>query len=324
MGENKGSKNSKNENKILQEKEFKTLKPGEVILKMFCSNVFETTLSNDSNLVIDRERIGEVVKVANDVTGFHIGERVSVVCFYESCGNCEYCTTGRKMRCQKLKNSEEIVKSEVTNHCIVPANLLVKVPEGLDSAEANVISCDGVNIYRAIKETILVPGDWLIVAGINKFENLVIQYAKNVFHLNIIAMDDNDDRLKIAKKNGADILINPLIDEVGIVIQIHMGDFKDPREIFAITKIAEVSYGASKSKPSPDVYRENIRVGLPTSMDAPMQYITSDDIETPGSLVDTRKYLKEAFQIGVEGKVVSQMAMNSRSNKKRPKIVLQF
>lgn len=295
----------------VQEKELRALKPGEALLKMICCGVCHTDLhvknadfGDVSGIVLGHEGIGEVVEVADDVTSLEIGDRASVAWFFEGCGHCEYCTTGRETLCREVKNSGYTVDGGMAEYCIVTADYSVKVPDGLGSAEASSITCAGVTTYKAIKEAKLIPGDWLLISGMGGLGNLALQYAKNVFNLKVIAVDVNDGQLEFAKEHGADLLINPLNEDVGAVVQEKVGG----AHAAVVTAVAKSAFNQSI-----DAIRAGgrvVAVGLPTeSMDLSIPRLVLDGIEVIGSLVGTRKDLEESFQAGAEGKVVPQCEM---------------
>lgn len=62
----------------------------------------------------------------------------------------------------------------MAEQCIVKADYAVKVPEGLDPAQASSISCAGVTCYKAIKVSDVKPGQWVAIYGIGGLGNLAI------------------------------------------------------------------------------------------------------------------------------------------------------
>lgn len=50
-------------------------------------------------------------------------------------------------------------------YSVQDATYVTPVPEGIDPAEASVILCAGVTIYKAIKTAGLQHGEWLAIAG---------------------------------------------------------------------------------------------------------------------------------------------------------------
>ena len=128
--------------------------------------------------------------------------------FFEGCGHCEYCTSGRETLCRSVKNAGYTADGGMSEYTLVPADYAVKVPEGLDPAQASSITCAGVTTYKAIKESLVRPGQWLVAYGAGGLGNLAVQYAKKVFGAKVIAVDINDDKLALARETGADYVIN--------------------------------------------------------------------------------------------------------------------
>lgn len=96
----------------------------------------------------------------------------------------------------------------MAEECIVVADYAVKVPDGLDSAAANSITCAGITTYKAVKLSKIRPGQWIAIYGLGGLGNLALQYAKNVFNAKVIAIDVNDEQLKLATEMGADLAMN--------------------------------------------------------------------------------------------------------------------
>ncbi|MBG9984240.1 alcohol dehydrogenase AdhP [Aerococcaceae bacterium DSM 111022] len=293
------------------EKELRELKPGEARLRMICCGVCHTDLhvknadfGDVSGRVLGHEGIGEVVEIADDVTSLKIGDRASVAWFFEGCGHCEYCTTGRETLCREVKNAGYTVDGGMQQECIVTADYSVKVPDGLDSAAASSITCAGVTTYKAIKEANLLPGEWILISGLGGLGNLALQYAKKVFGLKVIAVDVNDGQLEFAKEFGADICINPLNEDPGKVVQEKVGGAHGA----VVTAVAKSAFNQSV-----DAMRAGgtvVAVGLPVeSMDLSIPRLVLDGIRVVGSLVGTRQDLREAFQAGADGLVVPKCEM---------------
>lgn len=201
------------------EKESRPLKDNEARLKMEVCGVCHTDLhvknadfGDVSGCTLGHEGIGIVTEVGKDVTSLKIGDRASVAWFYEGCGHCEYCTSGRETLCRSVKNAGYTVDGAMAEECIVTDGYAVKVPENLASEPASSITCAGVTTYKAIKESGIRPGQWLMISGLGGLGNLALQYAKHVFNAKVVAVDVNDNQLTFAKEMGADLLINPVKD----------------------------------------------------------------------------------------------------------------
>ena len=289
---------------LVENKEMRPLETGEALVDIEYCGVCHTDLhvahgdfGKVPGRVLDHEGIGIVKEIAPDVKSLKVGDRVSVAWFFEGCGTCEYCTTGRETLCRTVKNAGYSVDGGMAEQCIVTADYAVKVPEGLDPAQASSITCAGVTTYKAIKETQLQPGQWTVIFGAG---GLGVQYAKKVFNAHVVAVDINNDKLALAKEVGADIVINGHeVDDVAALIQEKTGGAHSA----VVTAVSKVAF--NQAVDSVRAGGRVVAVGLPSEMmDLSIVKTVLDGIQVIGSLVGTRKDLEEAFQFGAEGLVV--------------------
>ena len=292
---------------LIENKELRPLETGEALVDIEYCGVCHTDLhvahgdfGKVPGRVLGHEGIGIVKEIAPDVKSLKVGDRVSVAWFFEGCGTCEYCTTGRETLCRTVKNAGYSVDGGMAERCIVTADYAVKVPEGLDPAQASSITCAGVTTYKAIKEAQLQPGQWTVIFGAGGLGNLAVQYAKKVFNAHVVAVDINNDKLALAKEVGADIVINGHeVDDVAALIQEKTGGAHSA----VVTAVSKVAF--NQAVDSVRAGGRVVAVGLPSEMmDLSIVKTVLDGIQVIGSLVGTRKDLEEAFQFGAEGLVV--------------------
>lgn len=81
------------------------------------------------------------------------------------------------------------------------------------------ITCAGVTTYKAVKLSKIRPGQWIAIYGLGGLGNLALQYAKNVFNAKVIAIDVNDEQLKLATEMGADLAINSRTEDAAKIVQ---------------------------------------------------------------------------------------------------------
>ena len=292
---------------LIENKELRPLETGEALVDIEYCGVCHTDLhvahgdfGKVPGRVLGHEGIGIVKEIAPDVKSFKVGDRVSVAWFFEGCGACEYCTTGRETLCRTVKNAGYSVDGGMAEQCIVTADYAVKVPEGLDPAQASSITCAGVTTYKAIKEAQLQPGQWTVIFGAGGLGNLAVQYAKKVFNAHVVAVDINNDKLALAKEVGADIVINGHeVEDVTALIQEKTGGAHSA----VVTAVSKVAF--NQAVDSVRAGGRVVAVGLPSEMmDLSIVKTVLNGIQVIGSLVGTRKDLEEAFQFGAEGLVV--------------------
>ncbi|HEM5184111.1 TPA: alcohol dehydrogenase AdhP [Streptococcus suis] len=293
---------------VVVEKELRPLEAGEALVQIEYCGVCHTDLhvangdfGKVPGRVLGHEGIGIVTEIAPGVTSLKVGDRVSVAWFFQGCGMCEYCTTGRETLCRSVKNAGYSVDGGMAEQCIVTADYAVKVPEGLDPAQASSITCAGVTCYKAIKEAHLEPGQWIAIYGAGGLGNLAVQYAKKVFNAHVIAVDINNDKLELSKEVGADVTINGLeVEDVpGYIKEITGGGVHST----VVTAVSKVAFNQAIDSVRAGGYV--VAVGLPSEyMDLSIVKTVLDGIKVVGSLVGTRKDLEEAFHFGAMGLVV--------------------
>lgn len=295
------------------EKDIRPLAYNEALVEVEYCGVCHTDLhvaagdyGDKEGVVLGHEGIGIVKEIADGVQALKVGDRVSVAWMWKSCGACEYCNTGRETLCRNVLNAGYTVDGGMATHCIVNADYAVKVPDGLDPAQASSITCAGVTTYKGIKVSGVRPGQWIAIYGAGGLGNLGVQYAKKVFGAHVVAIDINDEKLQFAKEVGADLTINPNKEDATKVLQDKVGGV----HAAVVTAVSKAAFNSAV-----DAVRAGGRVvaiGLPPeSMDLSIPRIVLDGIEIVGSLVGTRKDLEEAFQFGAEGLVVPKVQLRA-------------
>ena len=258
----------------IEEKVLRPLETGEALVEVEYCGVCHTDLhvahgdfGKVPGRVLGHEGIGIVKEVAPDVKSLKVGDRVSVAWFFEGCGMCEYCTTGRETLCRTVKNAGYSVDGGMAEQCIVTADYAVKVPEGLDPAQASSITCAGVTTYKAIKEAKVEPGQWVVLYGAGGLGNLAVG----------LEVEDVPGLIKEKTNGGAHSAV--------------------------VTAVSKVAF--NQAVDSVRAGGRVVAVGLPSEMmDLSIVKTVLDGIQVIGSLVGTRKDLEEAFQFGAEGLVV--------------------
>lgn len=188
----------------------------------------------------------------------------------------------------------------MSDYALVTADYAVKVPDGLNPAQASSITCAGVTTYKAIKEAKVEPGQWVAIYGAGGLGNLAIQYAKKVFNARVVAVDINQDKLELAKESGADLVVNGKeVEDVAGYIQEKTGGTHSA-VVTAVSKVA-FNQAVDRVRAGGTV----VAVGLPSEyMELSIVKTVLDGIRVVGSLVGMRKDLEEAFDFGAQGLVV--------------------
>jgi predicted dehydrogenase/threonine dehydrogenase-like Zn-dependent dehydrogenase len=86
---------------------------------------------------------------------------------------------------------------------VVPSNLVIKVPENVDLADASFTTIGSIALH-ALRLSCLQPGESIAIIGTGLIGLIAVQIAKNVFNSKVIAIDIDNERITLAKKLGAD------------------------------------------------------------------------------------------------------------------------
>ncbi|NMA66841.1 MAG: alcohol dehydrogenase catalytic domain-containing protein [Clostridiaceae bacterium] len=200
---------------VIKELPIPTPKRGEVLIKVRASGLCGTDLHiQDGRLptiklpyVPGHETAGEVCALGEDVNCFEIGDRV-IVAIDILCNTCRFCTTGRGNLCVNLTRLGFERDGGHQEYMIAPATNLLKFNDNVPFEKAAIIPDAVACMYHAIKNQAQVRAtDRICILGVGGLGFQGIQIAKH-FGAEIFCTSRNDEKLEIAKKYGADHIIN--------------------------------------------------------------------------------------------------------------------
>ena len=164
-------------------------------------------------LIMGHEAAGIVERLGKNVSGFEKGERV---CFDSTvyCNKCEACRLGSFNRCDKrqvLGVSVPAFKRHgaFAEYVAVPSWIVSKIPDELSFVNAALLEPASIGTHAANRAPISNK-DTVVVIGAGTIGLFILQAARLRGAAKVIAVDINEFRLYLAKKLGADKLINPL------------------------------------------------------------------------------------------------------------------
>ncbi len=149
------------------------------------------------------EICGEVVEAAPE-TGLRVGARV-IVYNYWSCGRCAYCRMGLENLCENLQGWVGFTTpGGFEEFLAVPADRLLRLPEGISPEQAAPTSCALGTSYRAVVTRGQVrPGQTVVVQGVGGVGLNSLQVARAA-GARVLAVDIDQRHLDAAARLGAE------------------------------------------------------------------------------------------------------------------------
>lgn len=155
------------------------------------------------------EAAGTVEAIGKKVKGVQVGDKVAVR-LLNSCGECYYCRNGHENQCTTsfIAETQEcaIGPGGFAEYMMMNAADVYKMDDNIDLTHAALsepLAC----CVHSIENGQIGLGDDVVIIGVGIMGALHIQLAK-LKGARVIACELDDNRLEVAKKMGADIVIN--------------------------------------------------------------------------------------------------------------------
>ena len=280
--------------------------PGQALVKLISSGVCHTDLhavqgdwpvKPSPPFIPGHEGVGTVVALGEGVTDLAIGQLVGNAWLWSACGTCQYCRTGWETLCEQQQNGGYSVDGSFGQYMLVDSRFAARIPDGVDLVEVAPILCDGVTVYKGLKMTEARPGQWVVISGIGGLGHIAVQYAR-AMGLRVAAVDIADDKLALATRHGAELVVNALVDDPAEVVQRETGGAHG----VLVTAVHPSAFGQAigmARRGGTIVFN-----GLPPGdFPAPIFEIVLKGLTVRGSIVGTRQDLEEALDFYARGQV---------------------
>jgi S-(hydroxymethyl)glutathione dehydrogenase / alcohol dehydrogenase len=227
-------------------------KIGEVLVRVVACGVCHSDVHalhgvgmvHPSPFVLGHEPAGVVEAVGEGIRHLRPGDHV-VACLSVYCGHCTQCLTGNSYRCftdeflraedapPRLSDDDGLVHQFVglggfAEHMLVSQHHLVKIDEELPLERACLLGCGVLTgVGAAMRTAQVTPGSSVAVIGCGGVGLSVIQGSRLAYADRIVAVDIEDEKLELARKNGATDVVNAARDEPVAAVQSLTGGGAD-------------------------------------------------------------------------------------------------
>ncbi|MBS4208117.1 alcohol dehydrogenase catalytic domain-containing protein [Bacillus sp. FJAT-50079] len=164
------------------------------------------------------EFFGEVVELGEGAAEKH-GVQIGDWAIAEQilpCEKCRYCKSGQYWMCEvhdMFGFQKDIADGGMAEYMKYPSNARVhKIPKSISLEAASMIEPLACGIHTVQRAKIDLE-DTVVIAGAGPIGLFMVQVARLKTPKKLIVLDMKNDRLELAKKYGADVVINPGEDD---------------------------------------------------------------------------------------------------------------
>ncbi len=195
--------------------------PGEVLIRVRHAGVCGTDLHIADwdawaqgrikpPLVVGHEFAGEVAALGPGVTEFQVGQLVTAE-GHIICGHCQACRTGNGHICKNTRIIGVDRDGAFAEFIAMPATNVMTL-DGIPTEIGAIMDPMG-NAFHTVL-TADIPGSTVFIVGCGPIGCFAVGIARAAGAAKVIASDVNPNRLALAKKMGAHVLVNAATDDV--------------------------------------------------------------------------------------------------------------
>lgn len=171
-------------------------------------------------MIVGHEFYGKIVEIATDVTGLHLGQRVSGE-GHLVCGHCRFCRTGQAHLCPETKGVGVNRDGAFAEYLVIPSSNVVVLPDHVEDEYAAILDPLGNATHCVLSYDVI--GEDVLITGAGPIGMMAVALARHCGARRVVITDVNPYRLGIAKELGADAAIDirqhqlrDVMDDLGV------------------------------------------------------------------------------------------------------------
>lgn len=203
--------------------EIPTPGPDEVLVKVLATSICGTDLhifewnewaqNRIKNLpkVMGHELCGEIIEIGKNVENLKKGTIISAET-HIACGHCYLCQTGNAHICVNGSILGVDINGVFAEYAVVPANNAWVLDKRIPKDHASVMEPLGNAVHTVLAGDI--AGNSVLITGCGPIGLMSIAVSRICGATQIIATEINAYRIELAKKVGADLVLNPKEEKI--------------------------------------------------------------------------------------------------------------
>ena len=161
-------------------------------------------------LIPGHEFCGEVVAFGNEVTSVKEGDFVSAE-MHVACGKCLQCRTGEAHICQNVKIIGVDGDGAFAEYVVIPESNIWKLDPAIPQEYASILDPLGNAVHSVLAGEIAAKT--VAITGCGPIGLMSIAVAKACGSSTVFATETNEKRRAMARKMGADVVLNPAAED---------------------------------------------------------------------------------------------------------------
>src|ERR1700741_2559656 len=161
-------------------------------------------------VTLGHEFCGVVERVGDEVTAVRAGDFVSAE-MHVNCGHCRQCRIGEAHVCQNLKIIGIDQDGAFAEYVKIPGSNIIKLDPSIPEHYGAILDPLGNAVHTVLAGPI--AGMTVLVTGCGPIGLMSIAVAKACGSSTVFATETNEQRRAMAKKMGADVVLNPAAED---------------------------------------------------------------------------------------------------------------
>jgi len=153
-------------------------------------------------IIPGHETVGIVDRVGAGVRKVKEGSRVGIAWLQNTCGQCEFCQSGRENLCAQATFTGYHVHGGYAEYALVSEAFAYPIPSTFSDEEAAPLLCAGIIGYRALRRSQVKPGQRLGLYGFGASAHITIQVACH-WGCSVYVFSHRDRHRALARDLGA-------------------------------------------------------------------------------------------------------------------------
>lgn len=253
------------------------------------------------------EGVGRIVALGPSGTSdLQIGQLLGIRFLSRICHRCSYCQAGVEQYCASATNHLHHEDGSFAQYCLLTADYVTPLPDDgeVDPAVLGPALCAGVTAYKAVSNTDIRPGEYLVVVGAGGgLGHFAVQYAR-ARGARVIAVDSGPEkRHLLTTEYGVEAFVDYATSSSVVA------DVQERTDGIGAHAVVVTSGSAAAYAQAADMLRPGGALaccGIPpgkTYLQTPLQGVVIKGLRLSGNLVGSLRETLEAVELVRNGTV---------------------